>query len=205
MHSFVIGYYRFSVWAVRLAYVNLCWILFTFLGIVVFGFMPATSAMFVVVRKWMHGEEDVPIFHTFWKEYRTNFFRTNSLGLIFMFLGYFLVIEFNILRTQESFIYYIVSYSVLGTLLLCIVVWLYFFPIFVHFDLSWIDYLKWPFIIGISHPILTAFIFGVLGVVYYLTWITIPALLFFFGGSMTAIFVMWAASQTFARYEAAKV
>ncbi|NBJ70827.1 MULTISPECIES: DUF624 domain-containing protein [Clostridia] len=204
MHTFVNGYYRFSVWTVRLAYLNFCWMFFTILGMGVFGLMPATSAMFMIVRKWMQGEEDMPIFRLFWTAYRENFVKTNSIGFVFIFIGYFLVIEFNILRAQESFIYYIVSYSVLGTLLLYAVVLLYFFPVFVHFNLKWLDYLKWPFIIGICHPILTIFLFGVLSVVHYFVWITIPALLFFFGGSLTALFVMWAASQSFAKYETVK-
>ncbi|MDY0409053.1 YesL family protein [Virgibacillus soli] len=201
MSGFVGGYYRFSLWTMRLAYLNFCWVLFTIFGLVLFGFMPATTAMFAVIRKWQQGQEDIPIFSTFWKTYRTEFFKTNGIGMILFAIGYLLIIEFNILRLQDSIVYQIVSFSVLVTIVIYIVVVIYFFPIFVHFKLKFIDYLKWPFIIGIKHPILTVFILCVTGIVYYTTWISIPALLFFFGGSVTALFTSWAVSQTFQMYE----
>ena len=47
---------------------------FTMLGIGVFGFMPATTALFSVTRKWIMGKTDIPIFKTFWQAYRGEFF-----------------------------------------------------------------------------------------------------------------------------------
>jgi uncharacterized membrane protein YesL len=201
MHELVSGYYRFSVWTMRFAYLNLCWVAFTVLGLFVFGFMPATTAMFAIVRKWINKEDDIRILSTFWSIYRKEFVKSNGIGLLLFAIGYFLVIEFNILRTQESLPYVIASFTVLATIVLLGIVFVYFFPIFVHFNLKLIDYLKWPFIIGIKHPILSLFIIGGIGIIYYVTWITIPALFFFFGGSMTAFFIMWGVSQAFSEYE----
>ncbi|HLR02017.1 MAG TPA: DUF624 domain-containing protein [Virgibacillus sp.] len=201
MYGFILGYYRFSVWTLRLAYVNFCWILFTLLGLVLFGFMPATAAMFSIVRKWIEGNEDIPVFTTFLKHFKKNFIETNGLGLVIFLIGYLLLTEFQILRIQDSIVYYAVSIAVMATLMLYVVMVVYFFPVFVHFKLKWVDYLKWPFIIGIVHPILTLVTCVGLGLLYYVTWITIPALLFFFGGSVTALLVMLAISQTFSKYE----
>lgn len=201
MHGFIAGYYKFSVWTMRLAYVNFLWTLFTLLGLGVFGFMPATVAMFSVVRKWNMGEEEIPVFKTFWRSYRKEFLKTNGLGVILFFIGYLLVIEFQILRLQENVIYIIVSFGVLAILILYAIVLTYFFPIYVHFNLKITDYIKWPFIIGIVHPILTLFMMVVLVTIVYLIFITIPAILFFFGGSVTAYFIMWGASKTFEKYE----
>ncbi|MBD1222396.1 DUF624 domain-containing protein [Virgibacillus halodenitrificans] len=201
MESFVNGYYRFSVWAMRLAYLNVCWILFSVLGLFILGFMPSTAAMFSIVRKWVNGEEDIPILQTYWKVYKTEFVKTNKAGLLLFGIGYLLVLEFNILRGQDSFLYLFVSYTVLASLLLYVVVFIYFFPIFVHFKLKLLDYFKWPFIISFSHPVLSLFIISVLWIVYYITWISIPALFFFFGGSATALFIMWAVSRSFPKYE----
>jgi len=78
---------------------------------------------------------------------------------------------------------------------------IYFFPIFVHFNLKMTDYFKWPFIIGIVHPILTLFLIVGTSIVFYITFITIPAILFFFGGSATAFFIMWGVSKTFTKLE----
>ncbi|MFB1049867.1 YesL family protein [Paraliobacillus sp. JSM ZJ581] len=201
MDSFVNVYYRFAVWTLRLAYLNICWILFSAMGLVVFGFMPATTAMFSIVRKWINGEEETPILRSYWKVYKSEFFKTNTAGLLLFFIGYLLVLEFNILRVQDSFIYLFVSYTVLGILILFVIVCVYFFPIFVHFKLTWFDYFKWPFIISFSHPILTLFVLGGLWVAHYIIWISVPALLFFFGGSVSALFIMWAVSKSFPKYE----
>lgn len=201
MHGFIAGYYKFSVWAMKLAYVNLLWTIFTLLGFGVFGFMPATVAMFSVIRKWNMGEEDIPVFKTFWDTYRKEFFKANGLGIILFIIGYILVIEFQILRLQENIIYFIVSFGVLAIFILYAIVLTYFFPIYVHFNLKITDYLKWPFIIGVVHPILTLFMMGGFAAIVYVTYITIPAILFFFGGSVTAYFIMWGASKTFEKYE----
>ncbi|MEI3612679.1 YesL family protein [Pseudogracilibacillus sp. SO30301A] len=201
MHGFIAGYYKFSVWAMKLAYVNLLWTIFTLLGFGVFGFMPATVAMFSVIRKWNMGEEDIPVFKTFWDSYRKEFFKANGLGIILFIIGYILVIEFQILRQQENIIYFIVSFGVLAIFILYAIVLTYFFPIYVHFNLKITDYLKWPFIIGVVHPILTLFMMGGFAAIVYVTYITIPAILFFFGGSVTAYFIMWGASKTFEKYE----
>lgn len=202
MAGVVNGYYYFAIWVSRFAYLNILWILFTILGLGIFGFMPATVAMFSVVRKWNMGERDVAIFSLFWQSYRQEFVKANGLGMILVGIGYLLSIEFQILSTQNSLLYVIVRLSVLVIAFLYIILLLYFFPIFVHFNLKPLHYLKWPFIIGMIHPILTIFLMVSLGILHYLTFTTIPALLFFFGGSVTAFILMWGASQTFSKYEA---
>src|SRR5699024_12166732 len=77
MDDLVGGYYRLCVWVTRFAYVNVLWILFTFLGLVFLGAMPSTVAMFAVIRKWVTGDKEVPIFKTFLESYRTEFVKAN--------------------------------------------------------------------------------------------------------------------------------
>jgi len=201
MHGFIAGYYKFSVWAMRLAYVNLLWIVFTILGLGIFGFMPATTGMFAVIRKWNMGDDEIPIFATFWQSYKQEFIKVNILGILLFAIGYLLIVEFQILRMQESVLYQIVSFGVLVSLFIYTIVLTYFFPIFVHFNLKITDYLKWPFIIGIIHPILTVVLIGGMAVLYYIALMTVPAILFFFGGSITAFIIMWGASKSFSKYE----
>src|SRR5699024_2683932 len=113
MDSFAMGAYRFSVWLTRLAYLNLLWIAFTIIGLGIFGFMPATTAMFAIARKWLHGEVDIPITKTFWQQYKASFFQTNILGLLLGGVGYLLVVEFRILQVQEMMLYIVDEYSVI--------------------------------------------------------------------------------------------
>src|SRR5690625_197093 len=205
MHGFIAGYYKFSVWAMRLAYVNLLWIVFTILGLGIFGFMPATTGMFAVIRRWNMGDDEISIFATFWQSYKQEFIKVNILGILLFAIGYLLIVEFQILRMQESVLYQIVSFGVLVSLFIYTIVLTYFFPIFVHFNLKITDYLKWPFIIGIIHPILTVVLIGGMAVLYYIALMTVPAILFFFGGSITAFIIMWGASKSFSKYEVNEV
>ncbi|WP_396954475.1 DUF624 domain-containing protein, partial [Niallia sp.] len=47
--------YHWSNAIAKLMYVNALWMGCTFLGLGIFGFFPATAAMFSVVRKWIMG------------------------------------------------------------------------------------------------------------------------------------------------------
>lgn len=201
MSGFVNGFYNFSVWITRLAYVNILWVAFTVMGLGVLGLLPATAAMFAVVRKWVMEDEEIPIFKTFWKSYRKEFKKANAVGYILILIGYVLIAELQILWAQEGMAYFVAGFGVLAIFFMYFIILLYLFPIFVHFNLTIFQYIKWPAIVGTVHPILTI----VLGVgilfIHYLTFVTLPALLFFFGGSVTAYILMWGASKTFSKYE----
>lgn len=82
MQGFMRGFYSISEWVLRFAYVNVLWISFNLLGLIVFGFFPATIAMFTVVRKWVLKETDISVFNTFWFAYKKEFFKGNFLGFI---------------------------------------------------------------------------------------------------------------------------
>src|SRR5690625_1995366 len=62
--------YRICEVITKFAYVNILWFVFTLLSLIIFGFMPATVALFSVTRKWVMGDMDVPVFSTFWGTYR---------------------------------------------------------------------------------------------------------------------------------------
>src|SRR5690625_6085418 len=181
MSGFVAGYYRFALWITRFAYLNILWVLFSVAGLLFFGILPATTAMFAVVRKWIDGESDITIIETLWKYYRKEFIKNNVLGYSVFIVGYLLTIEFQILRSQEHIAYLIASFGVIGLFIIYFIILLYLFPIFVHFDLKPFEYIKWAFVIGIGHPLLTVFLIGGMIAIVYLTFVTIPALLFFFG------------------------
>lgn len=201
MNTFVAGYYRLAVWITRFAYLNLLWIAFSLLGLGIFGLFPATAAMFAVVRKWVDGEKDIAIFHVFWKSYKKEFIRINILGYTLALAGYLMTIEFQILRTQEHIAYTLASFAVIGLFLVLSVIVLYIFPIFAHFQLRSLDYIKWALLIGMGHPLLTVFLLGIVIAFIYLTFTTVPALLFFFGGSVIAYILMWGVHLTFSKLE----
>src|SRR5690625_6922967 len=80
--------FRWCEGIMRLAYVNLLWILFTILGLGIFGIFPATIALFAVTRKWVMGDRDIPVFSTFWQTFRKEFLKSTLLGWVLFVIGY---------------------------------------------------------------------------------------------------------------------
>ena len=59
------NFYRAAEWISRLFLLNILWVVFTIVGLGIFGFGPATAAMFAIVRKWIiTPQEDFPLFKT---------------------------------------------------------------------------------------------------------------------------------------------
>lgn len=191
------GFYKLCDWIMKLAFVNLLWIIFSILGLLILGFFPATVAMFVIVRKLLMGNMDIPIFKTFWESYKAEFVKSNVLGLIVSILGYFLYVDINLLKHSSEIInlfYYPAILICLGFLLtIC-----YVFPTFVHFDLKIYQVLKVAFIIMLMNPISTIImIIGITAI--YLLMTTIPGLIPLFGGSALAFIIMWSSFFAFTR------
>lgn len=199
--GFVNGYYKIAIWITRFAYVNLLWLGFTVAGLGILGLLPATAGMFAVVRKWVLGETDIPVYRLFWTTYKKEFLKVNLLGGTLFIVFYLLTIQFQILRSTDGVGNFIASYVVLTFFVILFMVLLYVFPIYAHFNLKVLENLKWSLIIGIIHPILTIFLIIVVVALNYATFLFMPGLLFFFGGSVTAFILMWGVSHTFSKYE----
>jgi len=194
------GLYRASEWAMRLAYVNLLWILFILLGLGLFGAMPATVAMFAVTRKWVMGDTDIPVFVTFWRAYRGEFVQANLIGLALVVIGGVLYLDVKYFYAQHTPIFQIIEIAILSLLLLFWIIVLYIFPVFVHFQLKTLDYFKYAFFIGVSHPLRTLMM--VVGsVVVFIMITSFPQLIFLFSGSGLSFWLMWLAFQSFPKLE----
>jgi uncharacterized membrane protein YesL len=194
------GLYRICEWVMRLAYVNLLWIGFILVGLVVFGFFPSTAAMFAVVRKWVMGECDTPIFLTFYQAYKKEFLKMNLLGVSLVGVGYILFIDYQFFRAVESYYLQPLSYVFLALLLVFGGILLYVFPVYVHYDLKTFQVVKNALLVAISNPIPTGVM--VVGSVIVL-WITLSFLsvLFFFSGSALTFVIMWSACRSFTKVE----
>lgn len=201
MEGFAMGYYRLCTWIMRIAYVNLLWIGFSMLGLGIVGFFPATVAMFVVVRKLMTSDKDVPIFKTFWNAFKTDFVKSNLLGYGIALVGVILYIDLRYVQAQSGLLFTILNLIILVLIFIYLIALLYIFPIYVHFQLSVKDYVKWSVVIGLVHPIMTVVM--AIGVVaaYYITFMLVPGLMLFFGGSTIAFIMTWVASQMFGKFE----
>ncbi len=190
--------YKIMEWITRFAYIQLMWILFTLAGLVVFGLFPATTAAFSVIRRWLLGETDIPIFNTFWEYYKTEFLKSNRLGF-FISIGIFFIL-FNLYFVDATTldnlsILHIMLFSVV---LFYLIFMFYLFPSFVHFEGGIFKVMKNALLFMLISPVHTLFMvvsIASLLVIFY----TVPALAFIFGISTYTFITTWIGMKAFNR------
>jgi uncharacterized membrane protein YesL len=189
------GLYTLTEWITRFAYVNLLWIGFTLLGLVVFGISPATVAMFAIIRKWIMGETEIPVFQTFWNSYKKEFLRGNRLGLIIALFAYIIFIDLNYIEldTIIQIPLYLIIFAIVMTIL-------YIFPVYVHYNVTFIQLFKNSFFIMMVNP-LSSIIMLIGFVALFFVMKFLPALSVFFGGSLSAGIIMSSCYLAFQKVE----
>jgi len=190
------GIYKLMEWISKLALLNLFWIAFTFLGLGVFGFFPATVAMFAVVRKWMIGEAEVSIVKTFWASYKKEFVKSNLLGVLIVAAGLVLFADLlfiqNSAKNMTTFLY--IPFFIITFIFVCTV--FYLIPIFVHYEMKLTDVIKNSFFVMIMNPLSTLYmLIGSFGVCFVLSYI--PPICILFSGNLLAMLFMKPACNAF--------
>jgi uncharacterized membrane protein YesL len=194
------GFYRFGEAVLFLFYINLLWVVFTFLGAVVFGWAPSTAAMFAVIRKWIHGESDRSAFKMFLEYYRKEFLKTNGLGLMLGFGALILYINISFFQVQNETLSDLIHYLNIGIAIVYGIVLIYIFPLFVHYESSFFQYFKNCILLAIFKPIRTLYTISACIAVFYFLYI-LPGMLPFLGVSLIGYVVMWTTHGTFQRME----
>ncbi|KIP21662.1 putative integral membrane protein [Anoxybacillus ayderensis] len=194
-------FYRFCEWITKLAYINVLWILFTLIGVLFLGFFPATVALFTIVRKWLlFHDHTFPIFKTFFKVYKQEFFKANALGLIFTTIFIVLYMDMLYLSNLSANIHTLFFIALSISFILYTVTLLYIFPVYVHYNLKFFQYLKYAFLIGMANPLITSMMvitIGLLCVVFFY----LPGIIPFFSMSLFALLVMTGALHVFKKVE----
>lgn len=178
---------------------NFFWTIFTVLGGVVFGIMPATIATFYMLRKWVQGDLDLPIFKTFKDVYKKEFVSANKCGVFFLIVFTFLIIDLNILyqidATYSTVLYILVS----AVLFFVTIAFVYFFPTYVHFDLTLKGYIKNSFVLSLASPMQTILIIIGLGIIAYFVKSN-PGLIAFFAIVVPGYWIMHVLYKRFRRF-----
>lgn len=190
--------YNVTEWITRFAYLNLLLVTFTLIGGVLFGFFPATTAMFAVTRQWLKGNTDTPIFKSFWGYYRKDFLKSNLLGLFIVIVGIIIIADILYIQSNNNDFITWTYIPLFAFMLIFIMLLFYIFPIFVHYELKVGQIIKNATLIMLINPINTFLIFLCLVPLFFIMK-TLPALLFIFGGSSYAFITMWFSLQTFNR------
>lgn len=187
-------------WITKFAYVNLLWIGFSLAGLIVLGFFPATIAMFTIIRKWLKGETDIPVFRTFWGTWRKDFFRSNGLGLLVAATSGMIILNLVFIKNSGDSYTNVIQIPIYLFMFAAILTIFYLFPVYVHYELKLFQMVKNSFLMMLISPleniVMIAGIIAVLVVVKF-----IPALGFFFGGSLAAAIIMAAGYLVFGKME----
>ncbi|MGV2939682.1 YesL family protein [Mesobacillus sp. LC4] len=187
-------------WITKFAYINLLWIGFSLAGLIVLGYFPATIAMFTIIRKWLKGETEIPIFRTFWTTWKSEFFRSNGLGLLVATVVGLIVFNLVFVERSGDGFTSVIQIPIYLFMFAAIMTILYLFPVYVHFELKWFQIVKNSFLIMLISPIENiVMIAGIVAVLFVVKFI--PALGFFFGGSLIAAITMSAAYLVFGKMD----
>ncbi|WP_026672586.1 YesL family protein [Alkalihalobacterium bogoriense] len=192
--------YQLCEWVVRLAYLHLLWVLFSLLGLVIFGVMPATVATYTVIRKWLRGDVDIPIFSTFFQTVKKEFFKANAFGLVLGTIAFVIYFDFILLQQVEGSVQSFIFASLLILVLLVSVMVVFLFPVYVHYEFSFFRYFQKAVLFGFVSPLYTLSILFSLIAVYYI-FANIPGIFIFFGASLPAFIIMFLTNRVFLSVE----
>ncbi|MFC4599982.1 YesL family protein [Cohnella hongkongensis] len=214
MRGMMGGFYKISEWIMRLSVTNVLWLLTSFpfwflmyvfitatnmeqlqaaiipLAIVApFTLFPATSAMFSVARKWVLGDVDVPLFKTFFRNYKQNFVQAMIGGVFYALLFAILIIDFQVYLKQISG-FQILAYLFIALMLLLLISLLHFFSLLSHFHMKTVQLFKNALILTIGRPFRSlAMAIGAVAVIAISLRFTF--LLPFFFGSIIAVYTFF--------------
>ncbi|MGE8081272.1 YesL family protein [Peribacillus loiseleuriae] len=190
--------YDLGNWLAKVMYLHFLWVIFTILGLGVFGISPATAALFSVIHEWFDRDFDIPIFRKFYAVYKTQFLKSNKLGIILIGLGVFFYIDMNISKQYIQSFY--VHLFLLFIIFLYFLTVLHFFLVFVRYELKFLLYFKQSLFVALARPLETIAMIICLILLFYL-FRFLPILLFFAGSSIIAYPLAWFAYRACVQIE----
>lgn len=188
-------------WIMKLAYVNLLWLLFTMAGLIVFGFMPATVSLFTIVRKWQMKETEVPVWDTFLTIYKKEFTKSNLLGFILVICAGFILLDLHFVNGLEGVLQLLFFVLLLIISTLYFITLMYLFPVYVHYDLRVTEYIKNSCLLGILNLHLTLIKAASSGSIIFLLLYS-PAFIPFFSAVSITWILMYGGMYSFRKIEA---
>ncbi|WP_159881331.1 YesL family protein [Paenibacillus puerhi] len=220
------GFYRISEWIMRLSVINVLWVIcsipfflaaipmfmpnitegdiyfaFLLMGVLApFTLFPATAAMFTVARKWVTGDEDVPLFKTFFRGYKSNYVQAMLGGLLYLVFAAVLVANFRFYGNQAG-MFGILRFLVLSISVLLIISMFHFFSILTHLHMKTLQIVKNAVLITIGSPIRSLSMIVVNGIIFYVSFFMFTFLIPFFMGSLIAVTSFWHFNQIFGKLQ----
>lgn len=181
---------RIFIWISKAALLQIIWLWYSITGLIVLGIFPATIAALGIARKWLQGNDDIPIWKTFKQIYVEEFKKSNVLGWVLLIVGIVLYLNFKVIESYPMNLPIVVPFSFYLIILFYFIVFVWSFPLLTHYNTSVIKLLKNAFIIGISKIHVSLLIMISLFSIVYVS-LQFPAFLFLFFSSLIAVVWIW--------------
>jgi uncharacterized membrane protein YesL len=166
------------IWNIIL--LNILWLLFTVVGLGLFGIFPATIAVFAILRSWNLKKETLSLIKEFWKHYRAEFKKVNIFGIFVWVFVYFFYIDWEFVQKIDDG-YSLVGYIILLSLFFIFsLILIYLFPLVVHYNISFGKAVKTGLLLALLNPIHSGLIIATC-ILIYMVYTKIPSLIFLFG------------------------
>lgn len=188
--------YDYMEWAMRLAYINILWLLGILLGLGVVGTFPSTISLFTLIRKWMQGEDEFKVWSCFWSTYRKEFMKGNLFGYVWVIIGSVLYFDLIFFRSFSNLISLLFTYFIFILGAIFIFALLFAFPVYVHFELPLLQGVKNSILLALSQPLYSILMALAFYLPYYLVF-KLPGLLPFISGSLIAQCLMYVSFNLF--------
>lgn len=187
-------------WITRLLYLQIIWVVFCLIGLLIGGIFPATFTMFGISRKWIREDTEFPVFTTFKQMYKESFLKANILGWWIVLLGFSLYYYYNLISSFTGMISIILISLLITIVLLFLVTSLFIIPVYVHFDVRFLMVIRHAVTIAISHPLHVLFMLVTVITFYYLM-LLVPGVFILIGISSFTLVLMIIANLAFNNIE----
>jgi uncharacterized membrane protein YesL len=187
-------------WVMRFAYVNVLWMLFSIAGLLIFGIMPASIALFTIVRKWQMNDTEIPVWKTFVTVYRQELKKSNGIGVLLYIGGVLTILDLLFVKTVDGVLQFVLIVPLIIILAFYIITILYIFPVYVQYELKILDYLKNALLIGILNFHMTILMLVSLAAIIFCL-LYLPSLIPFFGAVSISWVLMFGGNYGFERIE----
>ncbi|ADC51640.1 hypothetical protein BpOF4_17995 [Alkalihalophilus pseudofirmus OF4] len=180
---------------------NILWLFFFVAGLGLFGFMPATLALFRVIRDWIKGNQ-FNLFSSYFTYYKAEFIRSNIVGAIFIGLFYIIYVNFSFAgyfysESTQLFVYLVIA----AIAAIVLMTFLNVFSVMAHFEYKTFSYIKASLGLVFAHPLMTLTQLVWL-LAYFLIVVNFPRVSFVIGISVFAYVLMNVNYSVFKKYNA---
>lgn len=176
-------------WIAKMAHLNILWLLFTILGLGIFGFFPATVAMYTIIRRWLRGTITEWKIGLFFDIFKKEFWKSNLIGIALLLFGFLSYVNIQYMSYFHEGLHQFIKLPLLFVMAIFTVTVLYVIPVHVHYQVSFKEVFEYAFYIMLIHPLYNLGMLLSIGFLLILIMV-LPNAIFFFLGSMTAYIIM---------------